>query len=53
MAYDAWNLAHYDVDRYLKSLPLLLAQMINIADMEEFRIGIFTITELERYRVTG
>ena len=38
------------VPLFLLAVPLILFQMINILDLEEFRIGIFTIPKLYRYR---
>ncbi len=34
------------------ALPLILVQAVNYFDLEEFRLGCFTITKLKRYRMS-
>ncbi len=38
------------VPLFLLALPLLLIQVINLTDLPEMKIGIFTLTKLDRYR---
>ena len=34
------------------AFPLILVQVVNLFDLEEFRLGIFTVTKLPNYRVS-